>query len=53
MTTQIIMSHIDTYTEPRKMSKEKAIDVLKEVISECRSRIEYLQEEIENEENEE
>jgi polyhydroxyalkanoate synthesis regulator phasin len=43
-----ILDIIDTATEPKVMSKEKAKDFLEELIDELKSRVEALGEEIAN-----
>lgn len=43
-----ILEHIETETEPRRMTKHQAVDVLELVLEGVRSRLEALREEIEN-----
>jgi len=43
-----ILEHIDTETEPRRLTKHQAVDVLEIVLDGVRSRLEALREEIEN-----
>jgi hypothetical protein len=45
-----IMCEIDSLTEPDEMSKEDALEVLRDVIDQCRDRAACLREEIAAEE---
>ena len=49
MSASEIMEIIDELTDPSKMSKQEAMEVLESIAAQCESRVECLREEMQNE----